>query len=368
MSTMDIKTPFPEVASEDHDCRDRKMPASPANKKRKLYFHPEAVVYEIPHFEDFTQEEIADLWFQVPDYDAMAAENWFTVDMMTNGRLSENDDKFCGRGLEHRMPARSLRREKNIQAAREAVIDEQKLQLSQHSRDPDFLADIYSEITTRARDIARIKGLHDEKEAREEEVEKPAADNNTKRRRSVAFSPNVNVRVTVHFSEFTKEEICEIWYQKEEYKNIKAQRKVIARVLQSRNFQEDDMYVMRGLECMFPANSRARKHSKFLARESVLAEQDRQDVEGRSDPERLAQVYRESSLQCTVAAHHRGKSDELAIDLYTKDERLALQQLPQEPAQSEDKIRSSPKGRLSVASSALPRQKSSSPIKIARQA
>jgi hypothetical protein len=185
-----------------------------SKQKRKLQFQPQAEVHEIPHVEDFTQEEIADLWHQVYDYDAMASENLRTVDMMKNGRLSNNDGEFCVRGLEHRMPDRWIRRQKSMQAARDAVIDEQELQWSRQSRNPVYLAEIYSEFATLALDTARTKGLQDEKEARE--VELPAADNNTKRRRTVDFSPSVDIREIVHLSELTEEEVCEIWYQKEE--------------------------------------------------------------------------------------------------------------------------------------------------------
>jgi hypothetical protein len=321
----DIKMPFPKKSSEDHDCRGIEMEASLAS--RTLHFHSQAQVYEIPHFEDFTRE-IADLWHQVPDYNAMAAGNLCTRDMMQTGRLSNNDDEFCGRGFEHRMPDSWIRRLKSMQAARDSVIDEQDFQRIEEAREPESLAEVYSAFYTRALCIARTKGLEDEKEV--PEVEKSAADNNTKRRRSITFSSNVKVREIVHLSEFSKEEICERWYQNNEYKNIKEQRKVIARILQSRNFQEDGEYVMRGLECMTsPANSRARMLSKLLTLESVLAEQDLQTMEGRSDPERLARVCRKSTLHCAVAAHRMGESDELAIDIYAKEEHYALQQLSQ---------------------------------------
>jgi hypothetical protein len=129
---------------------------------------------------------------------------------------------------------------------------------------------------------------------------------------------------------------------------MKARVKVITKVLKSRNFQEDDEFVVRGLEGKaFPDKAKAKKLKNFLARQSVLVEQDLQAMEGQCNPGRLAQVCRVSSLHCVSEGYRMGRSDELAIEPYIKEERLDLQHLPEAKKLdgSEDKLRS-PTGRL----------------------
>jgi hypothetical protein len=317
MSLLDTKIPFTEPTNDIVDC---KMPRRAAQPK-SVHFSDVAHCCEIPHIDDFSSDLIAAIWIQDEEYSVMAAENAQVALMIINGKRFRNSDDTCDRGLEYRIPDQRDRRRKLKEDARTAVMDEQDRQWNRTLNGPYFIAEVYSEFSTRALCAARFMGQQDEEEARKLEESKSESSPETVRR-SVDFLPNLSVKNYLHINDITDEEICCAWYRSSDIREFKLHNKKTVKALICLKVKESDEVVLRGLEYLIPRNWKIKKYNKILTLNAVLDEQDRQDIEGENDPDQIAEAYEEMIPNSSrMAAKKYAREDERFSYVYTARDR-----------------------------------------------
>jgi hypothetical protein len=320
MSILDIKAPFVESS---HEQCSLKRPVSP--QKKSVHFEDVAHYCEITHINDFSADLIAATWFQDDEYAGIAAENAKHALMIISGKRRKNSEGVTERGLEYKLPDQRDRRRKLKKDALSAVVDQQDRQCKTQINDPDFIAEVYQEFSTRALSAARCMGIQDE-----EYVKRIAAVNSSvakKPPRSVDFKPTVSEIRSLHINDFTDEEISNTWYEYEDFREFKVLCRKTAKAMIRREIKESDDATLRGLEYLVPSNAKVKKYYKRLALNAVLDEQDRQDSEGYLDDELIAREYGEITTHRMPTAQQLARADERFASVYTAKDRTCWQKL-----------------------------------------
>lgn len=102
------------------------------------------------------------IWYSKDDYDMIKSRNAFIVSMVKQGTFKESENHTF-RGLEYKLREGYKQRKWNKITSIFAVLNEQEKQLSQNTRNPESIADIYRDATESARESARIYGIKDSK-------------------------------------------------------------------------------------------------------------------------------------------------------------------------------------------------------------
>jgi len=141
--------------------------------------------------------------------------------------------------------------------------------------------------------------------------------------KTVSFEKTARVRRVRPRSHFSKEEQEDMWYNDDDYSEIKRRAvETVKKMLKgekSGGFVDDDNYTSRGLECRMKKNAVERKEFKAFARSLVLEEQEDQNQKGIMCAGRLRKVYLKASSISSVKAQNAGRKDAVAvndIDLY----------------------------------------------------
>jgi hypothetical protein len=100
------------------------------------------------------------IWYTQDDYDMIKARNSFILSMVKQGTFKESD-KHSFRGLEYKLREGYKQRKWNKITSILAVLDEQEQQLSQNTRNPEAIADVYRDAAESAKESARINGEKD---------------------------------------------------------------------------------------------------------------------------------------------------------------------------------------------------------------
>ena len=98
----------------------------------------------LPIIEDITQEEFECLWYNKSEIAAIREDCAEIVRLMITGELRETDQKTA-RGLEHKTPQGRKERHQYMNAALDAVLDEQVVQ----QYDTDGIADLVRRTSVR---------------------------------------------------------------------------------------------------------------------------------------------------------------------------------------------------------------------------
>jgi hypothetical protein len=132
----------------------------------------------------------------------------------------------------------------------------------------------------------------------------------SKERRRVRFNCQVVVRTIEHINDFCQTEIENTWYQKSEYRQIRASIAVSVRKMSSGEYTRDsEHHCSRGLEFRTSAGTQRRKINKLEALIAVLDEQERQRDEDDYDDEALSCIYIDASYAVRHEAYQRGQLD-----------------------------------------------------------
>ena len=102
-------------------------------------------VFPVPHIDDMSDAEVATIWYDRPDYDAMKQSFIPIIKKLMRGAKVEESDSETARGLEFRTKEGALRRQHNKVQSIQCVLDEQDRQLALGIHDVDKIADIYVE-------------------------------------------------------------------------------------------------------------------------------------------------------------------------------------------------------------------------------
>ena len=130
--------------------------------KKTIRFNESACVYRIPGLDSFSDTEVRKTWWSVDDeiYKNAMADVQDLKRRKEQGLAFDHGSQVCYRGLEHRVGKRRVRKVVRRDAAKTKVLDEQYLQWEEGSEDPEYIADLYSEISRlclqEAQEVARI--------------------------------------------------------------------------------------------------------------------------------------------------------------------------------------------------------------------
>ena len=127
--------------------------------KRSVQFANRTRIYLIPSINDMSEEAKSEIW-GTDEQDKEEAEEDIvkTIRAMRSGKKTEEDDRFCSRGLEHMQSAAHMEQRRiNKDCAFDAVLDEQDRQWSAGHSDDD--ADAIANASASASQWAREKAL-----------------------------------------------------------------------------------------------------------------------------------------------------------------------------------------------------------------
>lgn len=130
----------------------------------------------------------------------------------------------------------------------------------------------------------------------------------------VRFNMECRVHTVPDISEYTDEEIENLWFSTAEFKKLKSKRRVIERMMLSGRFQESDTsddYCFRGIETAKDREFRLSRRQRVGR--ILIAEQINQAGQGIRDPERLRNVLIEHTAASAAEARERAQKDSLAI-------------------------------------------------------
>lgn len=127
--------------------------------------------------------------------------------------------------------------------------------------------------------------------------------------KSVRFRESNQFFPIPHLNDLSDEDIAEIWYEPEDYSEIKSSYQLTIFMMESNELVESDDHTARGLEYRTQQGAWSRYENKRDAYNAVLDEQDRQWKVDKDDHEKISQIYLEHSTKCARAAADRGAAD-----------------------------------------------------------
>jgi hypothetical protein len=142
---------------------------------------------------------------------------------------------------------------------------------------------------------------------RTENTEQP-----TRKRRSVSFAKNFDVKEVPHLRDVTPEELQAAWYTAEDFDKIKKSMIVTIRLMMAGKPIGHHQCV-RGLEFRTPSGAKTRKQNKLNALTAVWTEQVSQWNENKTDEFAISFVYQQQSQKCREQARRFGCHDEKAV-------------------------------------------------------
>ena len=138
------------------------LTVSPLSTPRHVTFSEVVKVKTALHLNDFSDDEIKASWYDMDDFDAMKRSARKVVYAIKNGMVDKLPADCCIRGLELKIDSeRRRRRVANIDAAIDAVLEEQEYQFEQGVTEPASLALAYSTASLAASREAHNRGLQD---------------------------------------------------------------------------------------------------------------------------------------------------------------------------------------------------------------
>jgi hypothetical protein len=142
--------------------------------------------------------------------------------------------------------------------------------------------------------------------------------------KSARFSETNEVFPIKHLDEFSDEEVRAIWYDANEYAEIKNNYKATIFMMECGKQLHEHEHTSRGLEYRTQEGAWARYENKRDAYNAVLDEQDLQWKEDTDDWDALSRAYLEHSSKCAKAAFEIGLQDaeeahNIYANLYQKD-------------------------------------------------
>jgi len=141
-------------------------------------------------------------------------------------------------------------------------------------------------------------------------VQLPGRRESIKRRRSIIFNEDVNVRKITPAKTLTKEGTPDsLWFQDNEYSKIKKKCRALLQKVDANGVVDGKKYCTRGLERYMTQSAQEREGMKYGAWDSVLVEQRSQRREGTFDDENVARLYKHTSVKSVMEATLRANLD-----------------------------------------------------------
>lgn len=139
------------------------------SKKRRagksVSFHKEVIVRRVLHKNEYTEEEVAQTWYQTNEYSRIRRNLLSTLHLVWSGLFSEEDNKESARGLENYTDKGKIKDSvrKRRQDSTWAVLDEQDAQVDQAEAkqlnylvyDDKAIREVYKKHARPSTDVAR---------------------------------------------------------------------------------------------------------------------------------------------------------------------------------------------------------------------
>eukprot|EP00529_Nitzschia_sp_RCC80_P032523 CAMPEP_0113454514 /NCGR_PEP_ID=MMETSP0014_2-20120614/7900_1 /TAXON_ID=2857 /ORGANISM="Nitzschia sp." /LENGTH=235 /DNA_ID=CAMNT_0000345917 /DNA_START=269 /DNA_END=976 /DNA_ORIENTATION=+ /assembly_acc=CAM_ASM_000159 len=162
----------PEGGSDSNNSNSNNSNSNRNNNNNKKMKRQQSVSFDlsqnktrqIVHCNDLSNEERNVIWYRQEEY-AEIKQSFVVVVrkmMRSPNQQIEETDEICCRGLEARTKVGSRARSRVRCKAIWSVLDEQSIQLDEGVHDEDFIADVYSELTSSSSLEALNKGLKDQ--------------------------------------------------------------------------------------------------------------------------------------------------------------------------------------------------------------
>lgn len=139
------------------------QPIDPLTKSLRFSDKP-LKVFPIPHLDDYSDEEIAAVWFEASEYANMKNEYKDTVFLMECGQVLD-EIEHTKRGLEYRTQEGAWARYENKRDAYNAVLDEQDIQWKEDYDDDEALRRVYLKHSTKCGIAAHKLAMQDASDA-----------------------------------------------------------------------------------------------------------------------------------------------------------------------------------------------------------
>jgi hypothetical protein len=155
------------TATDPIECHgeERLVHTEKSRKREKLVqFFPIVEMHETLHVNDYTDEEVAVVWYSERDFAYMGADPRLVLELFECGVYPGDDDdqQLCLRGLEGRTKQGARERRYNKGLGRTAVLREQSLQECDSRHDPEAIAREYALATKHCSAAALEVGRMDE--------------------------------------------------------------------------------------------------------------------------------------------------------------------------------------------------------------
>ncbi|KAG7359805.1 hypothetical protein IV203_034903 [Nitzschia inconspicua] len=146
----------------------------------------------------------------------------------------------------------------------------------------------------------------------------------TNRRKVVQFKDTVTYREILPLSEISDEEMAEVWYNEDEYAEIKNHvTDTIKRVTDGDSVDECNGYCMRGLEGRTKFGARRRKNNKAKALDSVWTTQVKMWKKRIDNPLLIAAAYKPHSTNAKYPAIAVAHDDEMFVQQFIRERQSA---------------------------------------------
>jgi len=160
--------------------------------------------------------------------------------------------------------------------------------------------------------------------------------------KSVRFSEDAHELFLIpHLDEFTEEEMISIWYEPNDYSNMKNEYKDTVFLIECGKGLDEVEHTARGLEYRTQEGAWARYENKRDAYNAVLDEQDAQWKGDYDDDEALRRVYLEHSAKCAVNANRLAIADAREAERIFDEESPESSTLDDKPKKGLKKSKSS---------------------------
>ena len=132
---------------------------------------------------------------------------------------------------------------------------------------------------------------------------KKSSSSNHTRKKSVDFSSNDTINLTISRKEITEDEKKNSWVSEDEHLSIRQRcHKIIRKVEKAGAILHDGRKICtRGLEGHYQKQSRRKLINRFHTQEEVLSEQKDQSSRGFYDDEKIAEAYRSMGITYTAS-------------------------------------------------------------------
>lgn len=159
----------PQQRRELIDLSDTSSIASKCTVTKRFHFSLSSnEIYDVPHIDDMTPEEVKAIWYEKSDYEKIKMAMIPIIRKMMKKETIQETDRETIRGLEFRTRQGAIRRQHNKLEATTAVLDEQDRQLDTVGRvDEDLLAKVYKQFNSHCQIEAHKLALGDVLPAKE---------------------------------------------------------------------------------------------------------------------------------------------------------------------------------------------------------